>query len=63
MTWEILASKTAGQCRRFVADESGSTAIEYSLIAAGVGGAIITIVMALGTSVKTKLYDTIANLL
>lgn len=67
MNWATLisktASKTAGLCRGFVSDEGGSTAIEYSIIAAGVGGAIIAIVMALGTNVKTKLYDTIANVL
>lgn len=39
--------------RRFVADESGATAIEYSLIAAGVAGAIIAVVTTLGGNVKT----------
>ncbi len=63
MNWTRHISKTAGLCRSFVSDESASTAVEYSIIAAGVGGAIIAIVMALGTNVKTKLYDTIANVL
>jgi pilus assembly protein Flp/PilA len=35
--------------KRFAADESGATAIEYGLIAAGISVAIITAVMALGT--------------
>ncbi len=39
--------------RRFMADESGATAIEYSLIAAGVAGAIIAVVTTLGGNVKT----------
>ena len=34
---------------RFAADESGATAIEYGLIAAGIAVAIITAVNAIGT--------------
>jgi pilus assembly protein Flp/PilA len=33
---------------RFVKDESGATAIEYGLIAAGISVAIITVVTSLG---------------
>lgn len=39
---------------RFVKDESGATAIEYGLIAAGIALAIIAVVNGLGT----KLHDT-----
>ena len=39
---------------RFVKDESGATAIEYALIAAGIGIAIITAVNALGTAISDK---------
>jgi pilus assembly protein Flp/PilA len=39
---------------RFVKDESGATAIEYGLIAAGISLAIITIVNTLGTRLNTK---------
>lgn len=39
---------------RFVKDESGATAIEYALIAAGIGIAIITGVNALGSEISTK---------
>ena len=39
---------------RFVKDESGATAIEYALIAAGIGIAIITGVNTLGTAINTK---------
>jgi pilus assembly protein Flp/PilA len=35
--------------RRFLRDESGATAIEYGLIAAGISLAIISIVNGLGT--------------
>jgi pilus assembly protein Flp/PilA len=37
---------------RFVRDESGATAIEYGLIAAGISVAIITIVGTLGGKLK-----------
>jgi pilus assembly protein Flp/PilA len=40
--------------KRFVKDESGATAIEYALIAAGIGIAIITAVNALGTAISDK---------
>jgi pilus assembly protein Flp/PilA len=38
---------------RFVKDESGATAIEYGLIAAGISVAIIAVVQGLGTKLKT----------
>jgi pilus assembly protein Flp/PilA len=39
---------------RFVKDESGATAIEYGLIAAGISLAIIAIINGLGTNLNTK---------
>ena len=39
---------------RFVKDESGATAIEYGLIAAGISLAIIAIINALGGTLNTK---------
>jgi len=39
--------------KRFVNDESGVTAIEYGLIAAGISVAIIAVVNSLGTQLKT----------
>jgi len=48
--------------KRFANDESGATAIEYGLIAAGIGVAIVTTVGGVGsqlnamfTTVKSKL--------
>ena len=38
---------------RFVKDESGATAIEYGLIAAGISVAIITVVGQLGSKLNT----------
>jgi pilus assembly protein Flp/PilA len=39
---------------RFWADESGATAIEYGLIAAGISLAIIAVVNGLGSTLNTK---------
>ena len=47
---------------RFVKDESGATAIEYGLIAAGIAIAIIAAVNALGTALSGK-FQTITNAL
>jgi len=39
---------------RFVKDESGATAIEYGLIAAGISIVIITAVNSIGSTLNTK---------
>jgi pilus assembly protein Flp/PilA len=39
---------------RFIANESGATAIEYGLIAAGIALAIIAAVNGLGTTLNTQ---------
>ena len=39
---------------KFLADESGATAIEYGLIAAGISLAIIAVVNGLGSTLNTK---------
>ena len=38
---------------RFANDESGATAIEYGLIAAGIGVAIVTVVGGVGSELDT----------
>jgi pilus assembly protein Flp/PilA len=38
---------------RFAADESGATAVEYGLIAAGISVAIIAVVQGLGNNLRT----------
>jgi pilus assembly protein Flp/PilA len=48
--------------KRFVRDESGATAIEYGLIAAGISVAIITIVQTIGTSLNTTFTSVNAGL-
>ena len=42
---------------RFIADESGATAIEYGLIAAGIALAIIAVVNGLGTNLNGKFSE------
>jgi pilus assembly protein Flp/PilA len=44
--------------RRLLHNDSGSTAIEYALIAAGVSVTIIVAVTSMGTSVKER-YETV----
>ncbi|HWV97126.1 MAG TPA: Flp family type IVb pilin [Xanthobacteraceae bacterium] len=48
--------------KRFAKDESGATAIEYGLIAAGIALAIITIVNTLGGSLSSKFSDVNSSL-
>jgi pilus assembly protein Flp/PilA len=43
---------------RFAKDESGATAIEYGLIAAGISVAIIAVVNGIGSTLNTK-FDSI----
>ncbi len=45
---------------KFLSDESGATAIEYGLIAAGIALAIITVVFNLGTTLNEK-FTTIST--
>ena len=40
--------------RSFLKDESGATAIEYSLIAAGIALAVIAVVKGVGTKLNTS---------
>ena len=46
---------------RFLRDESGTSPIEYALIAAGIGVVIVTIVNNMGSSLKTS-FTTLLNL-
>ena len=46
--------------KRLTKDESGVTAIEYGLIAAGIGVAILTIVNTVGGSL-VSIFTTVSN--
>jgi pilus assembly protein Flp/PilA len=46
--------RMSGLLRSFIKCESGATAIEYGLIAAGISVAIIAVVNGLGTALNAK---------
>ena len=48
--------------RKFVADESGATAIEYALIASLIAVAIIAAVTAVGTHLQNTFNEVSSNL-
>jgi pilus assembly protein Flp/PilA len=48
--------------KNFFNDESGSTAIEYCIIAAGLSIVIVTVVNGIGTAVSTKFADVSTSL-
>ena len=47
-------AKLKGHIKKFFSDESGATAIEYGLIAAGIALAIIAVVNGLGSTLNTE---------
>ena len=59
---EMFRSDAAALVRRFAADTSGATAIEYALVAAGIGVAVAGSVWKLGAEVKTTLYDKLVSM-
>ena len=52
-----------GVWRHFLADEGGATAVEYGVMAAFIGLAIMGTISATGQAIKTELYDQIGNTL
>jgi len=47
---------------RFLADQSGATAIEYCLIAAGISIVIVTAVNGIGSALNTKFTSVSSSL-
>jgi pilus assembly protein Flp/PilA len=47
---------------KFLSDESGATAIEYSLIACGISIVIITAVNGIGAALNTKFIEISSSL-
>jgi pilus assembly protein Flp/PilA len=58
----MSGSLTMRRLRDFLRNDSGATAIEYALIASGIAGAIIVVVLALGTSVQNMYTSVSTNL-
>lgn len=48
--------------QKFLQDERGATSIEYGLIAAGIGVAVITLVGQVGTEVQSIFQDILTRL-
>jgi pilus assembly protein Flp/PilA len=48
--------------RQFLRGERGATAIEYSVVAAGVAMAVVGVIRVLGANVLTNLYSQLAGL-
>jgi pilus assembly protein Flp/PilA len=59
---EFMMSKIVSAVKAFVADENGVTAIEYGLIAALVGVAIVVAVGKLGTEISTTFNSVVTAL-
>ena len=55
-----LGSMLALLRRRAAGDEQGATAIEYAMVAAGVGLAVATTVWSVGSALKANFYDSLA---
>jgi Flp pilus assembly pilin Flp len=53
----MFRSRATAVAVRFLHDTSGTTAIEYGLLAAGIGGAVASTIWTLGAGVKANLYD------
>jgi pilus assembly protein Flp/PilA len=60
-TLETLHSTAGRMLARYCSDQSGATAVEYALVASGVGVAVAATVWALGSSVN-NLFTTLAGL-
>jgi pilus assembly protein Flp/PilA len=63
-TWSRSGSNLPAGCasiggalRRLTRDKGGATAIEYAMVASGVGLAVAATVMSLGSQLKSTFYD------
>jgi len=57
----MFRSRVTALAVRFMRDTGGATAIEYAVMASGIGCAVISVVFALGSGIKATLYDRIAG--
>jgi pilus assembly protein Flp/PilA len=58
-----IASQCIGTVARFARDERGATAIEYALIAAGIGATIAATVWQFGSSLRDGVYAKVYNVM
>ena len=60
---KALRTTTARSVSDFLADQRGTTAIEYGLLISLIGMAILATVMTVGQGIKQTLYQAIVNAL
>jgi pilus assembly protein Flp/PilA len=53
----VLRRLAALQLRRFARDGRGATAIEYAMMAALIGGAVLTTVWSVGSTVRATFFE------
>ena len=58
----MIGSDMIGLVHRFLHDVGGATAIEYALLAAGIGAFVASTVWSLGATVKTTMYDKLSSM-
>ena len=56
-------SRTTKLLRQFILDHRAATAVEYSLVAAGVALAVAATVMSVGSTLKSTFYDRLLGLM
>lgn len=57
-----MTDKSINLLRRFAADESGLSAVEYGLLAAGIAVGLWTLIQGMGSSLKTIFTTVETNL-
>ena len=62
MGFDTFTSIAGRQLKRFCDDERGATAIEYAMVASGIGVAVLTAVYAVGGKVK-DLFTNVSGLM
>jgi Flp pilus assembly pilin Flp len=58
----IDGSNRVSPLRQFLRHDRGTTAIEYSVVAAGIAVAVAGVIRVLGANVLTNLYSQLAGL-
>lgn len=58
----VLCSTTMRRFQQMLRDDSGATAIEYAMIACGVGTAVAATIFSLGSSLRSNFYEKIAGM-
>lgn len=53
-TLHATFESTGRSLRRFLADDSGATAVEYAIIAVGIAVVLVAAVTSIGTAVKSS---------